>query len=509
MSGWERSAISIATFLPLLGAIVIAFVPRDKERVVRSLGILFSGAALAVALAIAIGFDYGSAGRLQFELDTRWIPVIGARYHVGIDGISLPLYVLTFLLSFLCAVYTWRFVPNPGKTKAFLALQLLLETGMAGTFIAFDLVLFFIFWELVLVPMYFLIGIWGSANREYAAIKFFLYTLFGSVFMLLGFLGMYFRADPHTFDILKLQAVGSSGGFSHTFQLVAFAGVFLGFAIKVPMWPFHTWLPDAHTEAPTVGSVLLAGILLKMGTYGFVRIALPVLPYAAQKYAPWIGLLAAIAIVYAALACLAQKDLKRLIAFSSVGHMGFVMLGIATLTPIGINAAIFGMVAHGLITGMLFFCVGSVYDRYHTRQIADIGGGLMQKLPYLGGVFAFVAIASLGLPGLAGFWGEVLALLSSYHPAGVLNTGLFRAFMVAGGVGTVLTAGYFLWMLQRVNMGTVPEKWKEAALPDVLAVEWVSWVPLLIGIVALGVFPRIVFGVTDGAVRGLMHLFGG
>jgi len=509
MSGWERSAISIATFLPLLGAVVIAFVPRDKERVVRSLGILFSGAALAVALAIAVGFHYGGGGGLQFELDTRWIPVIGARYHVGIDGISLPLYVLTFLLSFLCAVYTWRFVPNPGKTKAFLALQLLLETGMAGTFIAFDLVLFFIFWELVLVPMYFLIGIWGSANREYAAIKFFLYTLFGSVFMLLGFLGMYFRAEPHTFDIVKLQTIGSSGGFSHTFQLVAFAGVFLGFAIKVPMWPFHTWLPDAHTEAPTVGSVLLAGILLKMGTYGFVRIALPVLPYAAQKYAPWIGLLAAIAIVYAALACLAQKDLKRLIAFSSVGHMGFVMLGIATLTPIGVNAAIFGMVAHGLITGMLFFCVGSVYDRYHTRQIADIGGGLMQKLPYLGGVFAFVAIASLGLPGLAGFWGEVMALLSSYNPAGVLNTGLFRGFMVAGGVGTVLTAGYFLWMLQRVNMGTVPEKWKEAALPDVLAVEWVSWVPLLIGIVALGVFPRIVFGVTDGAVRGLMHLFGG
>ncbi|SRR5581483_495224 len=509
MSGWERSAISIATFLPLVGAVVIAFVPKEKERAVRSLGILFTGAALAVAVAIAIGFDYGSGGGLQFELDTRWIPVIGARYHVGIDGISLPLYVLTFLLSFLCAVYTWRFVPEPGKTKAFLALQLLLETGMAGTFIAFDLVLFFIFWELVLVPMYFLIGIWGSANREYAAIKFFLYTLFGSVFMLLGFLGMYFRADPHTFDILKLQAVGSSGGFSHTFQLVAFAGVFLGFAIKVPMWPFHTWLPDAHTEAPTVGSVLLAGILLKMGTYGFVRIALPVLPYAAQKYAPWIGLLAAIAIVYAALACLAQRDLKRLIAFSSVGHMGFVMLGIATLTPIGINAAIFGMVAHGLITGMLFFCVGSVYDRYHTRQIADLGGGLMQKLPYLGGVFAFVAIASLGLPGLAGFWGEVMALLSSYNPAGVLNTGLFRGFMVAGGVGTVLTAGYFLWMLQRVNMGTVPEKWKEAALPDVLAVEWVSWVPLLIGIVALGVFPRIVFGVTDGAVRGLMHLFGG
>ncbi len=270
--------------------------------------------------------------------------------------------------------------------------MLLLETGMAGTFIAFDLVLFFVFWELVLVPMYFLIGIWGSANREYAAIKFFLYTLFG--------LGVHAPGVPG--DVLPVRAphvrhhraagrTGPGAASRNTFQLVAFGAVALGFAVKVPMWPFHTWLPDAHTEAPTIGSVLLAGIMLKMGTYGFVRDRpADAARTGARVYAPWIGALAAIAIVYAALACLAQKDLKRLIAFSSVGHMGFVMLGIATLTPIGINAAIFGMVAHGLITGMLFFCVGSVYDRYHTRQIAEIGGGLMQKLPYLGGVFAFV-----------------------------------------------------------------------------------------------------------------------
>ena len=273
------------------------------------------------------------------------------------------------------------------------------------------------FWELVLVPMYFLIGIWGSANRQYASIKFFLYTLFGSVFMLLGFLAMYFNGPaPHTFDMVRLQAFASTGGFTHDFQLVVFGAIALGFAVKVPMWPFHTWLPDAHTEAPTIGSVLLAGIMLKMGTYGFIRIALPMLPYGAQTYAPWIGLLAAIAIVYAALACLAQKDLKRLIAFSSVGHMGFVMLGIATLTTIGIQAAIFGMVAHGVITGMLFFCVGSIYDRYHTRQIAEIGGGMAERMPKLAGVFAFVAIASLGLPGLAGFWGEVMALLVVVQP---------------------------------------------------------------------------------------------
>jgi NADH-quinone oxidoreductase subunit M len=509
---WESSAITITTLLPILGALVIVLVPSGREQMIRGLGILFTGAALVLSVAMAIGFDYGTQG-LQFELDVNWISAIGARYHVGIDGISMPLYVLTFLLSFLCAVYTWRFVPEPGRTKAFLALMLLLETGMAGTFIAFDLILFFVFWEMVLVPMYFLIGIWGSANREYAAIKFFLYTLFGSVFMLLGFLGLYFTGpDPHTFDLVKLTEFGAGGGYTEGFQLVVFGAVALGFAIKVPMWPFHTWLPDAHTEAPTIGSVLLAGIMLKMGTYGFVRIALPVLPEGARAYAPWIGLLGAIAIVYAALACLAQRDLKRLIAFSSVGHMGFVMLGIATLTEIGIQAAIFGMVAHGVITGMLFFCVGSIYDRYHTRQIAEIGGGMAQRMPKLAAVFAFVSIASLGLPGLAGFWGEVMALLSAFSPNETLlgdQVGLFRALMVAGGIGTILTASYFLWMLQRVNMGVMPERWNEQALGDMHAIEWLSWTPLLVLILALGLFPRLIFGISEEAVGAILTVFGG
>src|SRR4051812_4898733 len=240
---WENSAITVATFLPLLGAVVIAFMPSRNDRAVRALAIVFTGVALIIAIALAIDFEYGGSTGLQFELNTSWVPAISARYHVGVDGISPPPYVLTFALTVLCAIYSWRFIPNPGKTKGFLALMLLLETGMAGTFIAFDLILFFVFWELVLVPMYFLIGIWGSTNREYAAIKFFLYTLFGSIFMLLGFLAIYFRADPHTFDLLKLQAFGASGGFSHGFQLVAFGAVALGFAVKVPMWPFHTWLP--------------------------------------------------------------------------------------------------------------------------------------------------------------------------------------------------------------------------------------------------------------------------
>jgi NADH-quinone oxidoreductase subunit M len=505
--GWRAWAITVATFLPIAGALVIAVIPRDRDRLVRGVGILFTGAALAVAVAIAIGFDYHAPEALQFQANVSWISVIGVRYHVGIDGISLPLFVLTFLLTFLCAIYTWRFLPEPGRTKSFLALMLLLETGMAGTFISFDLILFFVFWELVLVPMYFLISVWGGANRQYAAIKFFLFTLFGSIFMLLGFLGMYFRSPgAHTFDIVQLQQFAAHGGFSTGFQYVVFAAVGIGFAVKVPMWPVHTWLPDAHTEAPTIGSVLLAGIMLKMGTYGFIRIALPLLPVAAQKYAPWIGLLAAIAIVWAALCCLAQRDLKRLIAYSSVGHMGFVMLGIATLTTIGINAAIFGMVAHGVITGMLFFAVGSIYDRYHTRQIADIGGGMMQKIPAIGAILSFVAIASLGLPGLAGFWGEVMALLSSFGPAPGLSENLFRAFMIAGGIGTVLTAGYFLWMLQRVNLGTLPDRWRDASFGDIVTVEWLAWVPLLVLILVLGVYPRLVFGVTTDAVNGLMHV---
>jgi NADH-quinone oxidoreductase subunit M len=508
MNGWEKSAITLAVFLPAFGALVIAFMPRESDRTVRALGIWFTGAALLVGIIMLFGFDFHRSG-LQYELDVSWISAIQARFHVGVDGISLPLFELTLLLSFLCAVYTWRFLPEPGRPKAFLALVLLLETGMAGTFIAFDLVLFFVFWELVLVPMYFLIGIWGSANREYAAIKFFLYTLFGSVFMLLGFLAMFFKSQPHTFDIIRLQQFAGTAGFAKNIQLIIFAGLFLGFAIKVPMWPFHTWLPDAHTEAPTVGSVLLAGVLLKMGTYGFVRIALPILPDAARVWAPAIGVLAAIAIVYASLACLAQKDLKRLIAFSSVGHMGFVMLGIATLTQIGINAAIFGMVAHGVITGMLFFEVGSIYDRYHTRMIADIGGGMLQKIPLLGGIFAFTAIASLGLPGLAGFWGEVMALLSSYSPHASLSTTLFRTLMVFGGIGTILTAGYFLWTLQRVNLGTLSDTWRERSLPDVTRVELVSWVPLLFFIVALGLFPRLVLGTTSEAVQALVRVFGG
>ena len=508
-------AITVTVFLPLLGAGIITLIPKSREDAAKPVALVVSLIGFVLSLAILIGYYAGEAGGsgMAFEVNLPWIEAIGARYHVGIDGISMPLFVLSYLLTFLCSIYSFHHIEEPGKPKAFLALMLMLQTGMAGCFIAFDLVLFFVFWELVLVPMYFMIGIWGGPNRQYAAIKFFLYTLFGSVFMLVAFLALYFVAPQPTFDIQELIRYAAAGEFSRTFQIVAFLGIGLSFAIKAPMWPFHTWLPDAHTEAPTVGSVLLAGVLLKMGTYGFVRIALPILPEGAVFWAPTIAVLAVIAIIYGALCCLAQSDLKRLIAFSSVGHMGFVMLGIAALTPVGINAAIFGMVAHGVITGMLFFIVGSIKERYHTRSIAEIGGGVLQTMPRMGAIFTYVAIASLGLPGLAGFWGEIFALLAAWNPADALVANgfqtLYRVLVVFGAFGTDLTAGYFLWMLQRVTMGNAPDTWKEHGLADVTPIEYGTWAPLLVLIIVLGFLPFLIFGITTNDVNAILAVFTG
>ncbi|HEV2766096.1 MAG TPA: NADH-quinone oxidoreductase subunit M [Acidimicrobiales bacterium] len=505
MEALDDLALSLAVFVPLAVAAVMLVVPREDEAAHKLMALGATLATFAVGLLVMARFDYGRSEQLQFRVDAPWIDVINSRYLLGVDGISLPLLVLSMFVCVLVVVYSWNHFPEPHNPKAFLILILVLETGMNGTFVAQDLILFFVFFEVVLLPMYFMIGVWGGEQRQYAAIKFFLFTLFGSALMILSFLALYFSGGQ-TFSIQQLVVVAADN-IPRSTQLIIFGGLFMGFAIKVPMFPFHTWLPDAHTQAPTQGSVILAAILLKLGTYGFVRIAIPILPEAAMAWAPVIGGLAVVGIIYGALGCLAQSDMKRLIAFSSVAHMGFVMLGIATLTDFGINAAVFGMVAHGLITGMLFFVAGSVKDRFHTLELSRLGGLLLQA-PRMGWILGFCAMASLGLPGLAGFWGEFPAILAAYSPAEGLSEALFRTYMVIAALGTVLAAGYLLWMLQRAAFGTPKPEFAKAPIADMHWPEYVAWVPMLVLILVLGIFPGLLFGLTDGAVGNALSSFG-
>ncbi|MGH8944242.1 MAG: complex I subunit 4 family protein [Acidimicrobiia bacterium] len=523
MELFETWALTLIVFLPLAGALLIGIIPKTNELALKGTGLLVAVAAFVVSLGVIAQFDFSGLpyNTYQFEVDVPWIGAINANYHLGVDGISLPLLVLSTFVMVLAVIYSWNHWEEPHNPKAFLILMLILATGLNGTFLALDLVLFFIFFEVVLLPMYFMIGIWGDRSprkipgygrevqtRLYAAIKFFLFTLFGSAFMLLGFLALYFQSGEsgeRTFSIPQLTDLGASGAFTGRFAFLVFLAMFLGFAVKVPMWPLHTWLPDAHTAAPTVGSVLLAAIMLKLGSYGFIRISLPILPEEAASWAPAIAILAVIGIIYGSLACLAQTDMKRLIAFSSVGHMGFVMLGIATMTDVGINAAIIGMVAHGLITGLLFFLAGSMSHRYHTREMSRLGGN-MKLMPVMGGILAFTAMASLGLPGLAGFWGEFMSLIGAYNPLEGLSLGVFRTAMVLGAIGTVLTAGYMLYLLQQVNLGEPGEEWQGHEFRDVDRFEMTAWVPLIVLIVVIGFYPKVIFNATTDSVVSLVDM---
>jgi len=525
------NAVLIALLLlPLLGAAVTLVPglfgedPQAAGRRALRFGAVVTGATLLAAVGLAVGFDRGHSGRMQATTDQPWIPALGVRLHLGIDGISLPLLLLTTLLTFLCAIYSLRRLPDsPGtpSPRAYTGLLLLLESGMLGTFAVLDLLLFFLAFEVVLIPMYFLIARWGGENRGPAAARFILYTLLGSAIMLLGFLLLGLHAG--TFDMTAL-AQRHGQGLSHTTQILVVLAIGLGLAVKAPMWPFHSWLPDAHTAAPATGSVLLAGVLLKMGTYGFVRVLLPSAPDGMTTLAPYLAAFAVVGILYGSLACLAlvrpgaKGDLKRLIAYSSVGHMGFVLLGIATLTPTGVNGALFANIAHGLVTGLLFFLVGALKDRYGTvdldRLTATAGGtgaALYGRAPRLGGLLAFAAVASLGLPGLAGFWGELLAMFGSFHPAAGLSRPAYLVFMALAGLGTLLTAAYLLSVVRRVCMGdpTEPTDTSTTAGPalqllDVQAYEAAAWTPLVVLTLVAGLWPAVLLGLSNPAVKALL-----
>ncbi|MHC5906990.1 NADH-quinone oxidoreductase subunit M [Streptomyces sp. S6] len=500
---------------PLLGA-VAALLPappglkgKSPEQAVLRHGVTVTAAVLAAAIALALGFDHDHPSKMQASTDINWIPALGVRVHLGIDGISLPLLVLTALLTFLCALYSYFKPPTGPSPKAFVALLLLLEGGTLATFAVLDLLLFFLAFETVLIPMYFLIARWGGEDRTRAAWKFILYTLLGSVVMLLGLLLIGVRAG--TFDMVAL-ATDNGRSLTTSVQVIAVLAIGIGLAVKTPMWPLHSWLPDAHTAAPTTGSVLLAGVLLKMGTYGFVRVLLPVAPDGLRVFAPYLAAFAVVGIIYGSLACLAlvrpgaNGDLKRLIAYSSVGHMGFVLLGIASMTPTGVNGALFANIAHGLITGLLFFLVGALKDRTGSTDLDTLaqttGAALYGRAPRFGGLLAFAAVASLGLPGLAGFWGEMLALFGAFDPADDLSRPAFLTFTAIAASGTLLTAAYLLLVVRRVCMGAVPKDAPELA--DVRPYEFAAWTPLVVLTVVGGLWPKALLGLTDPAVQQLL-----
>jgi NADH-quinone oxidoreductase subunit M len=484
--------LSVVTFLPALGAAAVLLVPRGATRALRAGGLAMAVATFLASLPLYLGFD-GASAAYQFEEQLRWIPSFGVSYHVGIDGISLLLVLLTTFITPVALASAWHAIEE--RTKEFVATMLLLETSMLGVFVSLDLFLFFVFWEAMLVPMYLIIGVWGGPQRIYAAIKFVLYTMAGSALMLVAILALYYQhgaaTGVFTFDVPTLARWVVPSGATQTLMFLAFA---VAFAIKVPLFPFHTWLPDAHVEAPTAGSVILAGVLLKMGTYGFLRFCLPFFPDATLAFAPLVFALAIVGIVYGAWVATVQPDLKKLVAYSSVSHLGFVMLGLFTLNAPGVVGALIQMVSHGLSTGALFLMVGMIYERRHTRLIADFGG-LWSVIPAFSALFLVVALSSLGLPGLNGFVGEFLILVGAFRVDPLLAA--------LATTGIVFAAVYLLWMYQRVVFGEVRHE-ANRALGDLTPREWAVLAPMVLLIVWIGVYPVAFTGKTEATVEALL-----
>jgi NADH-quinone oxidoreductase subunit M len=480
------------TFLPTAGALLLLLVPRTQETVLRGVALAISIATFVASVPLYLRFDAASAD-YQFVEFARWMPALGVGYHVGIDGISLLLVLLTTLITPVALASAWHAIDD--RVKEFVVTLLLLETGMVGVFVSLDLFLFYVFWEAMLIPMYLMIGVWGGGRRIYAAVKFVLYTLVGSLLMLVAILVLYYQhgaaTGTFTFDLPTVVRWVIPPGTAQTLMFLAFA---LAFAVKVPLFPFHTWLPDAHVEAPTAGSVILAGVLLKMGTYGFLRFCLPLFPDASLAFAPLVFALSVIGIIYGAWVCTVQPDIKKLVAYSSVSHLGFVMLGMFTLTTQGVVGSIIQMISHGLSTGALFLLVGMIYERRHTRLIADFGG-LWAVVPAFSAVFMVAVLSSVGLPGLNGFVGEFLILVGAFQ--------VNRTLAAVATAGIIFAAVYLLWMYQRVIFGEITHE-ENRTLTDMSPREWALMAPVLLFIVWIGVYPIAFTGTMEATVDALI-----
>ncbi len=487
--------LTYMVFTPLVGMLAVMVLRKGADNAARYTSLFFSLIPLLLSFILLAEFD-GSTAKMQFVEYISWIPSLGIHYYLGADGISVPMLFLTALLSFVSIIASFGIKI---RVKEYFAFFLLLEFSMMGVFAALDLFLFYVFWEIMLVPMYFLIGIWGGPRKEYAAIKFFLYTLLGSVLMLVGIIAVYFYTEPHTLDIMEL--IHRSSSYGHTFQLIIFAAFFFGFAVKVPVWPFHTWLPDAHVEAPTAVSVILAGVLLKMGIYGMLRVSYPMFPKAAIYYAIPIALLGMIAIIYGAFVSMAQKDLKKLVAYSSVSHMGYCMLGLAALTTASFSGVMFQMFSHGVLTGAMFLLVGVIYDRAHTREIAAFGG-IGAKVPIYAGVFTLFGMGSLGLPGMSGFVSEFLTFVGSYN-----SPYIQRWIVIVSILGVVLTAGYILRMIQKVFLGPFNTRWEN--LTEINGREIFTVVPLGILTILIGVYPKVLSYFISASINNVIKIITG